>query len=89
MIIATFNIVGSLSMLILDKKDDILSLKSFGTSQNQIQHIFFNTSMLTILSGVIGGLLIGIALGLLQQYFGFVGMGEGNFIIDSYPVSFT
>ena len=45
--------------------------------------------MLTILSGAIGGLLIGITLGLLQQSFGFVGMGGGNFIIDSYPVAFS
>ncbi|MDC0204397.1 ABC transporter permease [Flavobacteriales bacterium] len=89
MIIATFNIVGSLSMLMLDKKDDILSLKSFGTSKKQIQHIFFNTSMLTIISAAIGGLLIGVTLGLLQQSFGFVGMGGGNFIIDAYPVAFS
>lgn len=89
MIIATFNIIGSLSMLILDKKDDIHSLKSFGTNQKQIQYIFFYTSMLTIFSGVIGGLLLGVTLGMLQKYFGFIGMGGGNFIIDSYPVSFS
>ena len=89
MIIATFNIIGSLSMLILDKKDNVLSLKSFGASQQKIQYIFFNTSMLTIFSGAVGGLFLGITLGLLQQYFGFIGMGGGNFIIDSYPVSFS
>ena len=89
MVIAAFNIIGSLSMLILDKKDDILSFKSFGVSKQKIQYIFFNTSMLTIFFGVIGGLLLGIAFGLLQQHFGFIGMGGGNFIIDSYPVSFS
>ena len=89
MLIAAFNIIGSLSMLILDKKEDILSFKSFGVSKQKIQQIFFNTSMLTIFFGAIGGLLLGIALGLLQQYFGIIGMGGGNFIIDSYPVSFS
>ena len=89
MIIATFNIIGSLSMLILDKKDDIVSLKSFGTSEKQIHRIFFNASIINILYGVAIGLLIGTILALLQQTFGFISMGEGNFIIDSYPVSFS
>ena len=89
MIIATFNIIGSLSMLILDKKEDILTLKSFGATQQQIQSIFFNKSMLTILAGASSGLLIGIAVGFLQQTFGFIGMGGGNFVIDVYPISFS
>ena len=89
MIIAAFNIIGSLSMLILDKKEDILTLKSFGATQQQIQSIFFNKSMLTILAGASSGLLIGIAAGFLQQTFGFIGMGGGNFVIDAYPISFS
>jgi lipoprotein-releasing system permease protein len=89
MIIAAFNIIGSLSMLILDKKEDILTLKSFGATQQQIQSIFFNKSMLTILAGASSGLLIGIAVGFLQQTFGFIGMGGGNFVIDAYPISFS
>jgi len=89
MIIATFNIIGSSSMLILDKTDDIFSLQSFGATKKQIQYIFFNTSMLIILFGTIGGILLGLMFGLLQQYFGIIGMGGGNFIIDSYPVDFS
>jgi lipoprotein-releasing system permease protein len=76
-------------MLILDKKEDILTLKSFGATQQQIQSIFFNKSMLTILAGASSGLLIGIAVGFLQKTFGFIGMGGGNFVIDAYPISFS
>ena len=50
MIVATFNIVGALSMLMLDKKRDISALKSFGATQNTIQKIFFNKSMFTIIT---------------------------------------
>ena len=86
MIIASFNIVGSLTMLILDKKKDIKTFKSFGATQMVVQSIFLNKSILTIISGVFIGLIIGLVLALLQQNFGFISMGSGSFVVDSYPV---
>jgi len=86
MIIATFNIVGSLSMLMLDKKQDIKTLKSFGATENEIRAIFFNKSMLTIIAGILIGLAIGLLLAFLQQTYGFISMGSGSFVVNSYPV---
>jgi len=86
MIIATFNIFGSLSMLILDKKQDIKILKSFGVTQSQIRTIFFNKSLLTIFLGIFTGLVIGLILAWLQQTFGLISMGNGSFVVDAYPV---
>jgi len=86
MIIAAFNIIGSLSMLILDKKKDITTLKSFGSTHNKISAIFFYKSILTITAGIFIGLFIGLSLSFLQQNFGFVKMGSGGFVVDAYPV---
>ena len=86
MIIAAFNIVGSLSMLILDKKQDIKILKSLGANVSEIRSIFFYRSMLNIIAGIFVGLAIGLLLVLLQQNFGFISMGNGSFIVNSYPV---
>ena len=86
MIIATFNIAGSLSMLMLDKRKDIKTLKSFGITINKLRSIFFNKSMLTIISGILLGLTIGLLLAFLQQTYGFVSMGSGDFVVNAYPV---
>ena len=87
MIIATFNIIGSLSMLMLDKKKDIYTLRSMGCSVQDVQSLFFKKSMLTIISGTGTGLFIGLALAFLQQNFGFISMGGGSFVINTYPIS--
>lgn len=87
MIIATFNIVGSLSMLILDKKEEIKILKSFGSTEKNIRAIFFNKSMLTIVLGIFIGISIGLLFAFLQQTYGFIGMGSGSFIVSAYPVT--
>jgi lipoprotein-releasing system permease protein len=86
MIIAAFNIVGSLSMLMLDKKEDIKTLKRFGATGNDIKAIFFNKSMLTIILGTFIGLVIGLGLAFSQQIYGFIGMGSGGFVVNTYPV---
>ena len=88
-LIATFNVIGSLSVLILDKKKDIISLKNIGASKKEIEKIFFNTNMLNVLFGVFLGISIGVCLSLIQKEFGLVSMGEGNFIVSSYPVSLS
>jgi lipoprotein-releasing system permease protein len=87
MIIATFNIVGALSMLMLDKKKDISTLKSLGATQNAVQKIFFNKSMLTIIAGTALGLFVGLSIAFLQQTFGFISMGGGSFVVNAYPVA--
>ena len=87
MIIATFNIIGSLSMLMLDKKKDIATLRSLGCRVQDIQSLFFKKSMLTILFGAGIGMLIGLGIAFLQQTFGFVSMGGGSFVVNTYPVA--
>jgi len=86
-LIATFNIIGSLTMLILDKRKDIFTLKSLGLNKIQIQKIFFKKNMFTILFGVLIGLLMGLSIAFVQQNFGLISLGDGNFVVDSFPVS--
>ena len=87
MIIATFNIIGSLSMLIMDKKKDIATLRSLGCTVKDIQSLFFKKSMLTIILGTGIGLFIGLGLAFLQQNFGLISMGGGSFVINIYPIA--
>ena len=87
MIIATFNIVGSLTILIIDKQKEIMTFKSLGVSIKKVVSIFFFKSMLTVISGIILGLLLGGSIALLQKNFGFISMGEGLSIVKSYPIS--
>ena len=89
LMIACFNIVGSLSMLIIDKRNDVLTLRNLGANDNQISRIFlFEGRMISVIGAVIG-ILTGLLLCWLQQQFGFVRLGssEGNFVVDAYPVS--
>ena len=88
LILATFNVVGSLSMLMIDKRKDTEILKSMGADKRLIQKIFLNEGLLISVAGGIIGLLLGIILVLLQQQFGFVkfGTGGGNYVVDAYPV---
>ena len=87
LILATFNVVGSLSMLMIDKRKDTEILKSMGADKRLIQKIFMNEGLLISVAGGIIGLLLGIILVLLQQQFGFVKFGTGgNYVVDAYPV---
>ena len=87
LLIATFNIIGSLSMLMIEKKKDIQTFWNLGATQKSIQKIFFTEGMLTIIIGSFLGILLGLLLATLQMKYGIIGMGEGNFIIHSYPVA--
>jgi len=87
MIIATFNIIGALSMLMLDKQKDITTFRSLGCTVQDIQSVFFRKSMLAILLGIGAGLFIGLGLASLQQTFGFIGMGGDSFVINTYPIA--
>ncbi|MFC1732456.1 FtsX-like permease family protein [candidate division KSB1 bacterium] len=85
--IATFNIIGSLSMLILDKKKDIGILQSMGASDNLIKRIFLTEGLLISLTGAIAGLIIGALLCLVQMRYGIIKLqGGDSFVINTYPV---
>lgn len=86
--IATFNIIGTLSMLILDKKKDIAVLHSLGASDKLIRRIFFAEGMLISFSGAILGMILGTLICLIQIVFKVVPLhaGGGSYIIDAYPV---
>ena len=89
LLIACFNIIGSLSMLIIDKRDDAITLRNLGATNSQIAGIFMLEGRMITLVGAIVGLLLGVGLCLLQQEFGLLKFGRsaGNYIIDVYPVS--
>jgi lipoprotein-releasing system permease protein len=87
LIVASFNVVGSLSMLILDKQKDIGILRSLGARDATIKQIFFLEGLLITLTGALAGLILGLLVCILQLKFGFVKLqGGGSFIMDSYPV---
>lgn len=89
LIVACFNIIGSLSMLIIDKKDDVVTLRNLGASDKQIRRIFLFEGRLISVFGAILGILLGLLLCWLQQQYGFVKMGssDGTFVVNAYPVS--
>ena len=88
LVIACFNVIGSLSMLILDKKEDVVTLRNLGAGDNQIVRIFFFEGWMISLLGTSVGIVSGLLLCYLQQRYGFISLGStGSFIIDSYPVS--
>ena len=84
-LIIALNIFGSLSMLIIEKKEDIATLKAMGAPDSLIRRVFVLEGWLVSLLGMAVGLLIGVLLAWLQQRFGFVKM-PGTFIVDAYPV---
>lgn len=87
LIIAIFNIVGSLTMLVIDKQKDIAILTSLGANKQLIQRIFFFEGMMISLIGCIAGIVLGLVFCILQQRFGLVKMGSKLSILDAYPVS--
>lgn len=86
LIIASFNIVGSISMLILDKKEDLSIYKAMGMTNQNIISVFKTEGSLITLTGAFLGLLLGVGICLLQEKFGLVTLGSGNYIISAYPV---
>lgn len=89
LMVACFNIIGSLSMLIIDKKDDVVTLRNLGATDKQITHIFLFEGRMISAAGAVIGIILGLLLCWLQQQYGIVRLGSGseNFIIDAYPVS--
>ena len=89
LMIACFNLIGSLSMLIIDKRPDVVTLRNLGASDKQIARIFLFEGRMIAFFGALIGILLGLLLCWLQQQYGFVRLGssEGSFIVDAYPVS--
>lgn len=88
LLIACFNIIGSLIMLMVEKQKDAVLLESLGAGQMTIERIFITNGVLISLIGAVSGLILGVIAVLLQQKYGFISLGTaGNFIVDAYPVS--
>lgn len=88
LLIAVFNIVGSLTMLIVEKKDDIKNLQNMGASNNLITRIFLYEGWIISFMGIVLGVIAGLALCLLQQHFGLLKLSNtpGAYVVDAYPV---
>jgi len=86
--IALFNVVSSLYMLMIEKKDDVRMLRSMGADSSLIRRIFMTEGVMIPAAGALAGIVVGIALCLIQQYFGIVKLGNtlGAFVSDNYPV---
>ena len=89
LLVASFNIIGSLSMLMIDKQADVQTLRALGANDKQVANIFLLEGWLISGIGAAIGILLGLALCLAQMQFGFVKLGhsEGSYIVDAYPVS--
>ena len=89
LVMATFNVIGSLSMLIIEKKKDTATLRAMGGDNSLIRSIFLNEGTIIAIVGGIIGLILGIIAVLLQQYVGIIRLGDGtgSYIVDYYPVA--
>ncbi len=89
LVIACFNVIGSLSMLILDKREDVKTLRNLGADEHLVLRIFLFEGRLISVAGAVAGIILGLLLCFLQQRFGLISLGGGNggFIVDAYPVS--
>lgn len=86
--IACFNVIGSLSMLILDKREDVETLRNLGADEHLISRIFLFEGRLISVFGAFAGIVVGLLLCFLQQHFGIIALGgDGSFVVDAYPVS--
>ena len=89
LLVACFNLVASLSMLMVDKRHDVQTLRSLGATDRQVVRIFLLEGRLITLIGALVGIALGLLLCWLQQQYGIVSLGNDNnmFIINAYPVS--
>lgn len=87
LLVAAFNVIGSLTMLVIDKKGDISVLKSMGAPNGLIRKIFFKEGVIIALIGAVIGIALGVLVCWLQQQFGIIKLGgEGTFVVTDYPV---
>lgn len=86
-LISTLSLVSSLSLLIINKRHDIFILRGMGMTARQMRRSFFAEGMLICLLAVLAGLAIGFLVCWIQQQFGIIRMGDGNFVVDAFPVA--
>ena len=88
LLIAVFNVIGSLTMLIVEKKDDMISLRNMGSSDKQLTQIFKYEGWLICLLGIVTGIVLGLIICLIQQHFGLLKLGSdpSAYVVQSYPV---
>lgn len=86
-LISTLSLVASLSLLIINKRDDIFMLKSMGMTSRQIRRSFMAEGLLICGVAVLAGLLSGFVVCFVQQQFGIIRMGDGNFVVNTFPVA--
>ncbi|MBP5340855.1 MAG: ABC transporter permease [Bacteroidales bacterium] len=86
-LISTLSLVASLSLLIINKRDDIFTLQSLGLTRRRVRRAFRTEGILICTVAVVAGLLLGFIVCLLQQQFGIIRMGDGNFVVSAFPVS--
>ena len=90
LVIACFNVIGSLSMLIIDKRDDVVTLRNLGANDQLIRRIFLMEGWMISFVGAVVGIILGLLLCFIQQTFGILSLGGGSgagFDVDAYPVS--
>ena len=88
LIIAAFNMISALTMLVLEKKKDIAVLKSIGAAPHQIRNIFLSEGLLLGIVGTCIGMSTAFLLGFLQQQFGWIKIQGGTFVVDAFPIKF-
>ena len=86
-LISTLSLVASLSLLIINKRRDIFILRSMGMTLRQVRRAFATEGLLICLVAVVAGLLLGFIVCFLQQHFGIIRMGDGNFVVSAFPVA--
>ncbi len=86
LVVASFSIVGSIIMLVIDKREGIETLRALGATRSTIRGIFIRQGMMIGAIGAAGGLLLGVAVCAVQQIWGVVPMPGASFLVDSYPV---
>lgn len=86
-IVSTFTLISSLSLLIIDKSKDIRTMISMGMATSTLRKIFFSEGILISAIGIAIGLISGFIICFVQQQFGIIKMGNGNFIVDAFPVA--
>ncbi len=88
LVIALFNVVSSLTMLIVEKKNDVVTLRNLGANDRLISSIFLFEGWMISIVGAVSGIVLGVAICMGQQYFGWLKMGDtdGVFVVDAYPV---
>jgi lipoprotein-releasing system permease protein len=86
-LISTLSLVASLSLLIINKRDDIFILRSMGMERRTIRRAFLAEGLLICAMAVVLGLVLGFVVCWLQQTFGIIRMGDGNFVVSAFPVS--